>query len=218
MDPAFCSTWRSEATLLHNGLSTRPRKIWTPGAYGSRIHQILISSSDAGANVVTLWVMQQVTSQANMGTGAFVDGGGGSDTITRSSGSFITDGWEVGELIWVDKPTTLTNGFVTQLTAVASGTLTFATGTVGTAENFPSGSNIYRAVRIGTSSITANAANTNVVGGVVLNSTRIPGVFAGADQHVMLGANQVLALSAGTALATAENLGVVVGGGDWGAP
>ena len=217
-DPAFCPTWRGEATLLHSGLSTRPRRIWTPGAYGSRVHQLFISSTDAGANVVTLWVMQRITEQSNMGTGAFVDGGGGSDTITRSSGSFVADGWEVGDLIWTDKPTTLSNGFVAQLTGVASGTLTFATATVGAAENLPTGSAIYRAVRIGTSSVAANAASGNVAGGSILNSTRIPGMFAGADGHVMLGANQVLALSAGTALATAETLGVVVGGGDWGAP
>lgn len=216
MDPAVCPSWRSEAVLLHSGLSTRPRRIWTPGTYGSRVHQIAISSTDAGANVVTLWVMQRVTQQANMGTGAFVDGGGGSDTITRSSGSFVTDGWEIGDLIWVDRPTTLSNGFVAQLTNVASGTLTFATGTVGAAENLPSGSAIFRAVRIGTSSIAASAASGNVAGGNVLNSTRIPALFSGADCHLMISSSQVLALSAGTALATAETLGVVTNGGDWG--
>lgn len=217
-DPRFIGEWRSEGSLLVAGFSTRPRKIWTPGTYGSKIHAISICSSDAGANLVALWQMKEMTLQANMGTGAFVDGGGGADTITRSSGSFVSDGWVVGDMIWVSGATTLANDFVVQLTAVAAGTLTFATAIVNTAENFPSGSTIYKAIRRGTYSVPANSGVTSVVAGSMLNSTNLPSVFSGSDAFILVPAGYVLAMSCGTAPATAEILSVIVEGGDYAAP
>jgi hypothetical protein len=71
---------------------------------------------------------------------AFVDGGGSSDTITDDGSNFITAGFAPGQMIYVYGATTAGNDTAFQngvaLTAVASGTLTFATGTVNTAEAF----------------------------------------------------------------------------------
>ena len=64
----------------------------------------------------------------------FVDGGGSDDTITRTTGSFITDGFEIGDWIQVFNATTGANDFAVKLTGVAALTLTFATGTVDTGE------------------------------------------------------------------------------------
>jgi len=64
----------------------------------------------------------------------FVDGGGSDDTITRTTGSFITDGFEVGDWIQVFNATTGANDFSVKLTGVAALTLTFATDTVDTGE------------------------------------------------------------------------------------
>jgi len=74
------------------------------------------------------------------GTLAYVDGGGSSDTITTTAGSFITEGFAPGDVIYTYGSTTSANDLngVT-LTAVAAQTLTFATGTVDTAENFANG-------------------------------------------------------------------------------
>jgi hypothetical protein len=66
---------------------------------------------------------------------AFVDGGVSDDTITDSASGFVTDGFEVGDLITVAGATTAANDFTIELTAVAAGTLTFATATVDTAED-----------------------------------------------------------------------------------
>ncbi|MEE4114405.1 MAG: hypothetical protein V2I40_16415 [Desulfobacteraceae bacterium] len=71
---------------------------------------------------------------------AFVDGGAGSDTITDDGSNFITAGFAPGDKIFVygattgDNDTAFANGVT--LTGVAAGTLTFATGTVNTAEAF----------------------------------------------------------------------------------
>lgn len=64
----------------------------------------------------------------------FVDGGAGDDTITRTTGSFITDGFEIGDWIQVFNATTGANDFAVKLTAVVALTLSFVTGTVNTGE------------------------------------------------------------------------------------
>jgi hypothetical protein len=68
---------------------------------------------------------------------AYVDGGASSDTITDSTSGFITAGFSPGDLIYTYGSTTAGNNMVgVELTAVAAGTLTFATGTVAAAEGF----------------------------------------------------------------------------------
>lgn len=70
-------------------------------------------------------------------TGAYVDGGGSSDTITDSGNGFVTAGFAPNDLIYTKGSTTGANNLsAVALTAVAAGTLTFATGTVNTAEAF----------------------------------------------------------------------------------
>ena len=71
---------------------------------------------------------------------AFVDGGGSDDTITDDGSNFITAGFAPGQLIFVYGATTAGNNTAfasgVALTGVAAGTLSFATGTVNTAEAF----------------------------------------------------------------------------------
>lgn len=75
------------------------------------------------------------------GTLTYVDGGAGvADSITTSAGSFITEGFAPGDVIYTYGSTTAANdldGVV--LTAVAAQTLTFATATVEPGEVFEDG-------------------------------------------------------------------------------
>jgi hypothetical protein len=74
-----------------------------------------------------------------IGTGdlAYVDGGAGEDTITHSASGFITAGFSPGDLIYTYGSTTAGNNLVgVELTAVAAGTLSFATGSIAAAEGF----------------------------------------------------------------------------------
>jgi len=67
----------------------------------------------------------------------FVDGGAGNDTITDSGNGFITAGFAPGDILFVQGATTPANDSALTdvvLTAVAAGTLTFATGSVNTGE------------------------------------------------------------------------------------
>ncbi len=73
---------------------------------------------------------------------AYADGGGSADTITRLAGSFITNGFAVGQKITTVGSTTAGNDQTDiTLTAVAALTLSFATGSMvgGTDENFAAG-------------------------------------------------------------------------------
>jgi hypothetical protein len=68
---------------------------------------------------------------------AYVDGGAGSDTITDDGSHFISTGFSIGDLIYTYGSTTAGNNLAgVELTAVAAGTLTFATGSVAAAEAF----------------------------------------------------------------------------------
>lgn len=70
----------------------------------------------------------------NPDTFTFVDGGGGDDTVTRATGSFITDGFVVGGKMNVRNANTSANDGSYTITAVAATTLTFATGSFNTGE------------------------------------------------------------------------------------
>ena len=62
---------------------------------------------------------------------AYADGGASADTITSAVGSFITAGFAPGDIIYTYDSTTAGNDLSgVTLTAVAAGTLTFATGSL----------------------------------------------------------------------------------------
>jgi hypothetical protein len=65
---------------------------------------------------------------------SFVDGGAGNDSITRTTGSWITDGFQVGDWIQVFNATTGGNNFLRKILTVSATTLGIATGSVATAE------------------------------------------------------------------------------------
>jgi len=70
----------------------------------------------------------------NPATFTYVDGAGGDDTVTRASGSFITDGFVVGGQMTTRASTTPANDGTYTITGVAALTLTFATGTFDTGQ------------------------------------------------------------------------------------
>ncbi len=59
----------------------------------------------------------------------FVDGGGGTDSLTRNRGSWLEDGFRVGDVLTI-AGTVSNDGSTYTVTAVTATTLTFATGTV----------------------------------------------------------------------------------------
>ena len=216
-NPIFVDPYRVEHSVLIAAHSTTIAiRGWLAGASGSRVHGVAVAATDSGANTMVLYHGERMTLQSGMGTGAFVDGGGSSDTITRTSGSFVTDGWLVGDRLWVHGPTTLANGFFTTLTGVAALTLTFATAVTDTAENFPTGAIIYRLAQLHLTTLAANAGNAAATNALDMLVTDWPIADATPDRYLTLGANDALVLSVGTAVgASPDRVDVTCWGGDY---
>lgn len=199
--PIHADSYRTVSKTLDSSHSTRPVVVFKAGADGSRIHAMNAATNDAGTNKLTMYVGQELTKQEDMGTGAFVDGGGGSDTITRSSGSFVTDGWKVGDRMVVTGATTRANDFIATLTAVSATTLTFATATVNTAENLPAGASLFRVGQIQQIATAINSGNSDTVPATdIFNQTNFPSLLADPNVFMTLGAYDCIAIAVTTAL------------------
>lgn len=213
--PNFESAPRSGQLLLVPGFATRGRPVWTAPSTGSVIRQIHVASTDASANAVQFAVAKKVTDGAAMGTGQIVDGGGGSDTITRSAGSFITDGLQVGDRIQVLGATTIGNDVVAILTGVSAGVLTFATGTVQAAEAMPSTAAIYRLTNAWQVAVPALSGASAAVAVAGLNATSSPSLDSSPDRELPLGPADVLFAGVTTTLGTGETMDILAVGFDY---
>lgn len=203
--PNLVETYKSVGASLGDGNSTNPKRVVVAGSDGARIHQMVLATNDGSSNTAKLYHLEQMTLQSAMGTGAHVDGGGSDDTLTRTTGSFLTDGWLVDDLLFVHASTTLANDYLARLTAVAATTLTFATATVNTAENLPSGAILYRATPIG---VVATAANAGVASGTpsedLLNPSELPEIDATPRRYRTLGSTNAIAVAMGSVLGASE--------------
>jgi len=215
--PIFIGTWRVENTALIAAHGTGLALVgFTAGSSGSRVHGISVAATDAGGNTMVLYYAKRMTLQSAMTVGAFVDGGGGSDTITRTGGSFITDGWLVGDRLLVSSPTTLANSFFITLTGVAALALTFATATVDTAENLPTGSIIWKLSQLHLTTLAANAGNAVGTDALDMLITDWPIADVTPDRYIILEANDALAFNVGTAVGAApDRVDIAVFGGDY---
>jgi len=214
--PIFIGSFENQRLCLVAGHDIRPRLGWLAGTSGSRIHLISGASSDSGANSVTMYVGSALTLASAMGVGTFVDGGGGSDTITRTTGSFVDDGWKVGDRVLIQDATTLSNDVTGILTGVAATTLTFATSTIGAGEVMPSTCKLYRANILSVQEVAITAGTvTGTAAHDFLDPTDIPGLDASPDTYLILGPSEGLFFSAGTLLGAAERIDILVSGGDY---
>lgn len=215
--PIFVDTFRTTGSVLIASHSTTIAvRGFLAGSSGSRVHAISVAATDAGANTLLVYYADALTLESNMGTGAFVDNGGSADTITRGSGSFITDGWLVGDRLWVHAPTTLLNGFFVTVTVVAALTLSFATGSTNTAENFPTGAIIYRLTQLHLTTLAANAGNAASTDALDALSGDFPAVDATPDRYITMGALDALVFSVGTAVgADPDRIDIFCAGADY---
>lgn len=218
--PTFLGQPRGQHTQFIPGFSTRYRPIWDPTAFsgtkGSKLIQFGITSSDTGANKLLLAKGKALTLQSNMGVGTFVDGGGGSDSITRTSGSFVSDGWLDGNVLQAIGATTLANDFRAVLTSVAALTATFATGTVSVQEALASGAKLYKLVQIGLIEIAAQAGTVSATASVNgLDTSEMPWINTKPNDYMPIAADEVLFGALSTALGTGEVVDVNIVGADY---
>ncbi len=215
--PIFIGSYRTTPTVfIASHSTTLALPIWIAGSSGSRVHGIAVAATDSGANTALLYYAKRMTLESAMGTGAFVDNGGSPDTLTRTSGSFVTDGWKIGDRMLVADPTTLANSFFVTLTVVAILTLTFVTASVDTAEDLPSGAIIYRLSQLHLTTLAANAGNAAATDALDMLKTDWPIADTTPDRYITIGADDALAMSFGTAVGAApDRVDVTTFGGDY---
>lgn len=157
---------------------------------GCRVYDLVASSTDSSSNSVILWQAVQKSLYANMGTVTIT----GTNTINRTSGSFVTDGYAVGDEIMIlgDTVTTANNGVAAVVTSVAAGALG-VNGTPFTNETAAAGFRIVKTTRRSTTTVAANAGNNTSTANTQLLATANDSTKDSLG--ISLGANGLLLVS-----------------------
>lgn len=223
--PAHVGTWRSpDVRRIKSGHGTRPVLIGKSGALGSRFHALSVAQTTASALTARMYVgslKEQVgTTPALLGTATDMVAGSGTaiaglNAITRTSGSFIDDGWKVDSLVILTGATTLANDVAAVITAVTALQLTFATSTFSTNEALPAGAQLYHAVNVATSTIAANAGNAAGVSALDLLSDSKPFIDASPNRNIILGGGGAVFGALTSALSAGSYVEFLMLGGDY---
>lgn len=165
---------------------------------GATAIDITAASTDAAAKDVILWHGQVVTTVGgSTGVASTTTG-----TITRATGSFITDGWKPGELVMVfNAPDQArqagVDGVLGVVSAVTATTLT-VNGTPFTAATITTGARICRMSYDLRAPVAANAGTNGTSATVNLLNNGNDGSVVRYERK--LGANELLAVSVATAV------------------
>lgn len=187
---------------------------------GQRVIGGVVSSTDSSSKDFTLYRGTTLTTQSTGATGALQVAT--TSTITRAIGSFITDGWTVGDAVMVFGPgTTTLSGFGTPdhsnnagtiaalssagvlavVTAVSATTLT-VNGAPLTVEQLYT-CRLVRVAQVARTTVAANAGNAAATAAVLLigNSNELDiNSLNAADRGLSLGPNDILAVAAAATL------------------
>ena len=154
-EPIFVSKWRSQPKTLRPADASACAVSFLAGANGSRVHAMNISSSDTSARDVIQFHGVATTLASACGTVQYAT----TTTLSRTVGSFVTDGWVVGDRMIPIGSTTRSNDNQRTITAVTATLLTF-TETV-TTETIPSNAILYKATQITQHNIPVTAGYLN---------------------------------------------------------
>lgn len=190
----------------------------SPSPNGCRIHYLNVAQTEATARNLVLGIARRVSQPANFGATKTVTS---QNTINRASGSFITDGWRVNDIVMLvnvtDVFTDANHATFGVVSAVAATTLT-VTGTPFTNQSPMSDSlSLYKVALQTTHNIPASAGNTNAVPSVAaLGLTQWPMIDGSPGRFLTLGPNDLLVGQLGTAMTSTNRTDVTVGLGDYG--
>lgn len=162
--PAQVVTAVSGETALPGESAVRQR-VMTGGA---RIIDGKVTSTDAAAKSLKLYIGEQLSLYANMGT--VTTTATTNSTITRNSGSFITDGWKAGDQLMLDGSLSAANdGMPAVITAVTATTITVSgVSAISVAETQGAGFRVIRLVQISQIPVPANSGNSDTIPSVKL--------------------------------------------------
>lgn len=141
----------------------------SPAYYGGcTVLDLVAASTDTSDRDVVVYVGKVLTTQDATNTGNLTVSG--QNTLSRASGSFIADGWTVGDdaMIFAAPGTAQTvsaiDGVLCTVTAVTSGALTFSGTPLAAGTNvLTSASRIFRTAQLLTAKVALNSGNTNAI-------------------------------------------------------
>lgn len=189
----------------------------TPGTAGfrsggQRLFDLLASSADNASNSIAIWEGVQTTLYANMG--AATTTASGNATVTRSAGSFLTDGYTPGDTVMLFGAVAGTNnGVPLTVSSVATSTLTFSGVPAGFTANTEGASlrllRVHRRATIpisGGAGYLSGALNAQLIGGSYDKTLDTLGIELGPLGMLIVapisavGSNAVLSINGKTAL------------------
>lgn len=159
---------------------------------GCRLLDLCASSTDGSGKDVIRYQGMETSLYANMGTVATT--ATGNATITRSTGSFVTDGYKIGDTIMVFG-SVANDGILGTITTVAALTLTLNGVPAGWTANAEAAG--FRIIRVGAGIRVTVAANSGVGATATSNVTLLnSGVDAAVDRSgLWVGANNIVILA-----------------------
>lgn len=159
---------------------------------GQRVIDGSIASTDGTARSALLYVGRQASLFANMGTVTTT----ATNAINRTVGSFLADGYSVGDAIMLFGAVTgAMNGLLLVVTGVTATVLT-VNGTPLTNETEAAGFRIFRVAQRTRRGVPLNSGNTDAAPAVVLlGGTQDPATFFPPDLGLSLDADGALIVS-----------------------
>lgn len=130
---------------------------------GCQINDGRITSTDAAAKSLLLYIGEQLSLYVNMGT--VTTTATTNATLTRTVGSFITDGYQVGQSVMLVGSLSNTNNLRPAIiTAVTATVLTFSgVAAISVAETQGAGFRVLRVAQVGRIAIPANSGNSDTI-------------------------------------------------------
>jgi hypothetical protein len=166
---------------------------------GQRVVDGLISSTDAAAKSMLFYIGKQLSLYASMGV--VTTTATANATVTRTVGSFITDGWTIGDSLMLYGSLSYANdGVLAQITSVTATALTLnGIAGVSVAETQGAGFRVIKVAQATRIPIPANAGNTDAIFPVRLfghinDARQDSGIYLGTDSVLIMG--MVASLSA----------------------
>ena len=159
---------------------------------GQRVFDGSFSSTDGTARSVLIWIGTVLTRQANMGVASTA----GTNTINRTVGSFLTDGFLPGDdVMMFDAPTAANNGVLGIATGVTATVIT-VNGTPFTNETLTT-VRVCRVAQRTRRALAINAGNLDTTPAVqLIGGSQDPSAFLSPDAGISLDENSIIAVSA----------------------
>lgn len=173
----------------------------TPLYYGGgTVLDMTATSTDGSDKILSVWHGYVATTVGSV-TGAVTTT---TSTIPRASGSWVTDGWLVGDLVMTFAPTGVApnasvDGVLGIVTAVSTSTLTLS-GTPLAALALATGTRICRMSHLFKATVAANSGTNGTLSAVSLVNSAMDGSALRYERK--LGESDLIAISAASAIST----------------